>query len=124
MKKNFKIIFGIISILVLGGFLLFIFTNEFKRTINVGDCEGIYYKKLFEKPNKGYLEMAEINAKNDIGNCLCEKYERRKDPIYKKEILKIYHDVGMKWEKHEKPKINIDSICKYRNEIFFRMYDM
>lgn len=124
MKKTLKIIFGTISLLILGGFTLYIFTNEFKRTVKVGECEGIYYKKIFEKPKPGFLDLSESNAKNDVALCLCEKYIVNKNAKYKTEIFKLYNEAGLRYSKFEKPKQNIDSICKYRNEIFFKMYDM
>lgn len=120
MRKTF----AIISIIILGIFLLFIFTNEFKRTVKVGECEGIYYKKFFEKPDPGFIDLSESNAKNDVALCLCEKYILNKNAKYKTEILKLYNKAGLRYSKFEKPKQNIDSICKYRNEIFFKMYDM
>lgn len=114
----------VISILVLGFLVLFIFTNDFKRKIKVLDCEGVYYAKIIEKREPGYIDFSVSNAKNDVANCLCEKYVKNKDANYKKEILKLYEEVGMKWKKYEVPKIDIDTICKHRNEIFFKMYDM
>jgi len=118
MRKTFKIIFGIISILVLGVLFLYVFTNEFEKKIEVLDCEGIYYGKLFEnsKETFGYN-----NAKVDVADCLCEKYQQNGGK-YSKEILKLYEDFDSEYkEKH--PKSNVDSICKYKKDIFWKMYD-
>ena len=64
------------------------------------------------------------NAKVDIANCLCEKYIKNKDTAYKKEIIKLYDNIGLKWEKYEKPNINADTICKYRGQIFIQAFDL
>ena len=90
MKKIFKILLAVISILVVGVLMLYLFTNKFERKLNILDCEGIYYKGLFEKPKPGYLDFSENNAKVDIANCLCEKYIKNKDTAYKKEIIKDF----------------------------------
>lgn len=125
MSRRFKILFGIISIIIFGFFILFIFTNDFKRTVTVLDCEGIYYKKLFEKQKPGYLEVDEGNAKVDVANCLCEKYMITKDNAYKKEILKLYNEpFGGVRLIIKNPSKNIDTICKYRKEIFTKMYNL
>ena len=119
MKKAFKIIFVIISILVLGVFILYVFTNKFERKVKVLDCEGTYYISLFDnsKETFGYN-----NAKVDVANCLCEKYQKNKSK-YSKEVLKLYEDFNSEYkEKHPKP--NIDSICKYKKDIFWKMYDL
>lgn len=125
MNRRFKILLGIISIIIFGFFILFIFTNEFKRTITVLDCEGIYYQKLFEKPEPGYLEIGDGNAKVDVANCLCEKYLKSKNRIYKKEILKLYNEpFGSIRLIIKNPSKNIDTICKYRKEVFTKMYNL
>ena len=124
MKKIFKILLAIISIVVVGVLMLYLFTNKFERKLNILDCEGIYYKGLFEKPKPGYLDFSENNAKVDIANCLCEKYIKNKDTAYKKEIIKLYDNIGLKWEKYEKPNINADTICKYRGQIFIQAFDL
>ena len=119
MNRRFQILIGIISILVFGFFIKFIFTNEFKRTITVLDCAGIYYQKLFEKPESGYLEIGDSNAKVDVANCLCEKYLKSKNRIYEKEILKLYNEpFGSIRLIIKNPSKNIDTICKYRKEVF------
>lgn len=125
MNRRFKILFGIISIIVFGLFILFIFTNDFKRTITILDCEGIYYQRLFEKPQPGYLEIGDSNAKVDVANCLCEKYLKSKNRIYKKEILKLYNEpFGSLRLVIKNPSKNIDTICKYRKEVFTKMYNL
>ncbi len=124
MKKSIKVILGIISVLVVGFFIKFIFTNEFKRTITILDCEGVYYKKLVEKSKPGFIDFSETNAKMDIANCLCEKYNKNKSENYKTEVLNIYKMKGWRWEKYETPKVNIDIICKYRKEVFAKSYNL
>ncbi|KFC24332.1 hypothetical protein [Chryseobacterium sp. FH1] len=123
MNRRFQILIGIISIIVFGFFILFIFTNDFKRKITVLDCEGVYYKKLFEKPKPGFIDFRESNVKMDIANCLCEKYNRNKSENYKTEVLKIIksYDNGERLLKNLK---SIDTICKRRNEIFIKSYDL
>ena len=74
--------------------------------------------------SSGYLDFSENNAKVDIANCLCEKYIKNKDTAYKKEIIKLYDNIGLKWEKYEKPNINADTICKYRGQIFIQAFDL
>lgn len=124
MKKPIKVTLIIVSILVAGGLVLFIFANEFEKKIKILDCEGIYYVKVFEKPRPGYIDFSESNAEKEVAKCLCEKYIKNKDTVYKKEILKIYKMKGWRWEKYEPPKIDIDTICKYRNDIFIKQYDL
>jgi len=40
------------------------------------------------------------------------------------EIIKLYDNIGLKWEKYEKPNINADTICKYRGQIFIQVFDL
>lgn len=124
MKKTFKILLAVISILIVGALMLYLFTNKFERKLNILDCEGTYNKKLFEKPGSGYLDFSESNAKVDVANCLCEKYIKNKETVYKKEIVKLYNNIGLKWKKYEKPNINADTICKYRGQIFIHAFDL
>ena len=123
MKKS-KIISLLLLIIGLSCLGYYVLNHSFKRKIQVLDCEGVYYKKIFEQPKPGFLNIAQMNANTDIGNCLCEKYIETKDSAYKKEILKIYDKVGMKWGNYEIPKIEVDTICKNKNEIFIKTFDL
>lgn len=123
MKKTFKRILGIISFIVFGFFILFIFTNDFKRTITVLDCEGVYYKKLFEKPEPGFLDFSEENARKEVAVCLCEKYLKNRNTQYKIEILKLYDEVGIKYPIYEKGN-KIDSICNNRKYVFLELFNL
>lgn len=123
MKKT-KIISIFLLILAFGGLVYIVLNHSFEKKIKILDCEGIYYKKLFEKPEPGYLDFSESNAKVDVANCLCEKYIKNKDTAYKKEIIKLYNDIGLKWEKYEKPNINADTLCKNRGQIFIEAFDL
>ncbi|MFT3918166.1 hypothetical protein [Cloacibacterium sp.] len=124
MKKS-KIILLSIFTIVFGGLIYIVLNHSFERKIKVLDCEGVYHQKLFEKPKPGYLDFSQSNAKVDVANCLCEKYMKNKDTTYKKEILRFYkeHFGGMRLI-IKNPEKNIDSICKYRNQIFIKMYDL
>ena len=118
MKKTFKILLATMSILILGVFMLYIFTNDFERKLNILDCEGIYYSKIFENNEENLLYN---NAKVDIAKCLCEKYQQNKSEKYKTEILKFYKEFDSEY-KEQHPKPCIDSICKYKDEIFWKIY--
>lgn len=121
--KALKITLAIFLILSLGILMLYIFTNNFERKIKILDCEGVYYSKIFKKPDFYYLN----NAVADVGNCLCEKYLTKKDTVYEKEVLKIFltHRPVMTADHIANAKeIKVDSICKYRRDIFIKMYDM
>ncbi len=124
MKKS-KIILLSIFTIVFGGLIYFVLNHPFERKIKVLDCEGVYHQKLFEKPKPGYLDFSIDNAKVEIANCLCEKYMKNKDTAYKKEILRFYKEPfgGMRLI-IKNPEKNIDSICKYRNQIFIKMYNL
>ena len=104
--------------------MLYLFTNKFERKLNILDCEGIYYKGLFEKPKPGYLDFSENNAKADVALCLCEKYIINKDSVYRKEILKLYKTNSFNMRVIKNPEKSIDSICKYRKEVFMKMYNL
>lgn len=120
MKKTFKILLAVISIVIVGFLILYLFTNKFERKLNVLDCEGLYYSKIFENNEEN---LTCNNAKVDIAKCLCEKYQKNKNEKYKTEILKLYQEFDSEYkEKHPKP--NIDSICKYKNEIFWKIYEL
>lgn len=121
--KALKITLTILFFLVFGIVMLFIFTNDFERKIKILDCEGVYYSKVLKKPDFYYLN----NAVVDVGNCLCEKYMIKKDTVYEKEILKLFltHRPIMTPDHIANAKvIKVDSICKYRSDIFIKMYDM
>ncbi|KFE98329.1 hypothetical protein IX39_12850 [Chryseobacterium formosense] len=121
--KALKITLTILFFLVFGIVMLFIFTNDFERKIKILDCEGVYYSKVLKKPDFYYLN----NAVVDVGNCLCEKYMTKKDTVYEKEILKLFltHRPIMTPDHIANAKvIKVDSICKYRSDIFIKMYDM
>ncbi len=118
MKKTFKILLAVISIVIVGVLILYLFTNNFERKLNVLDCKGVYYSKIFEN-NEGNLTYN--NAKVDVAKCLCEKYQQNKNEKYKTEIFKLYQEFDSEYkEKHPKP--SIDSICKYKDEIFWKIY--
>ncbi len=123
--KNYKIISLALIIVVFGGLIYFVLNHQFERKIKILDCEGVYYKGLFEKPKPGYLDFAESNAKVDVAICLCEKYIKNKDSLHKKEILKLYNEPfgGIRLIM-KNPLKNIDSICKYRNQVFTKMYNL
>lgn len=123
MKKS-KIILLTIFTIVFGGLIYFVLNQPFERKIKVLDCEGVYYKKLFEKPEPGYLDFSESNAKADVAICLCEKYIKNKDSVYRKEILKLYKTNSFNMRVIKNPEKNIDSICKYREEVFMKMYNL
>lgn len=124
VKKN-KIIKIVFIIIAFGGLIFFVLNHPFERKITILDCEGVYYKKLFEKQEPGYLEVDEDNAKVDVAICLCEKYMKKKDSLYKKEILRLYYEPfgGMR-KTFSNPSKNIDSICKYRKDVFTKMYNL
>ena len=102
--------------------MLYLFTNKFERKLNVLDCEGVYYKGLFEKPKPGYLDFSIDNAKVEIANCLCEKYMKSKDVKYKKEILNLFENYKaitiIPDAIYKNPRYKVDSICKYKNMVF------
>lgn len=117
MKKS-KIIKLLLGILGLGIFIFFLMSNDFEKKIKILDCEGIYYSKIYDNSK---TDLSYINAKVDVTKCLCEKYEINKSEKYKTEILKLYENFESDYkEKHQKP--NIDSICKYKDDIFWKMY--
>ena len=119
IKKIISILIASILLIVL---ILFLFTYRFEEKIKILDCEANY--KL-EKSKPGYLDFSESNAKVEVANCLCEKYINTKEGKYKVEILKLYNEPfgGMRMI-IKNPEKNIDTICKYRNEVFTKMHDM
>lgn len=123
MNRRFKILLGILSIIIFGFFILLIFTNDFKRKITVLDCEGVYYKKLFEKPKPGFIDYSEENAKKRIAVCLCEKYLKNRSENYNIEILKLYDEIGVRYSNYEKGN-KIDSICKNRKYVFLELFEL
>ena len=121
MKKIFKILLAIISIVVVGVLMLYLFTNKFERKLNVLDCEGVYYKGLFGSENSFKIESDINDAKGNIAKCLCEKYVINKKKEYKKEILILFekYQGGIVPDAiYKNPNHKIDSICKYREMIF------
>ena len=124
MMKKSKLITLVFLILTFVGLGYFILNYRFERKIKVLDCEGVYHKKLFEKPEPGYLDFSESNAKADVAICLCEKYIKNKDSVYRKEILKLYKTNSFNMRVIKNPEKNIDSICKYREEVFMKMYNL
>lgn len=123
MKKSriIKVSLGIIGLWIL---IFFIFTYKFEKKLKILDCESTYSEKLFEKPEPGYLNFSESNAKNMVALCLCEKYILNKNKNYKNEILKLYEKQGIKYGRFQNSKSKIDSICKYRNQIFFKSFNL
>ena len=121
--KALKIFLAIFLILGLGISMLYIFANTFNMTYKVLDCEGGYSSRLFEKEEN----LTFNNAKADVGICLCEKYMIKKDIVYEKEVLKMFltHRPIMTKDHIANAKvIKVDSICKYRSDIFIKMYNM
>lgn len=107
----------------LGLLIVFLLNNYYSRKkIKILDCEQTYE---LDKPKLGYLEVSESNAKVDVAICLCEKYLENKDKKYKKEILKLYNEPfgGIRLI-IENPEKNIDSLCKHRNNVFTKMYNL
>jgi len=66
-----------------------------------------------------------IKAKRTVAACLCEKYLLRKDTSVASMILLINHSFATSWfDKHPehnqdgRSETNLDSILKYRKEVF------
>ncbi|MCY0968956.1 hypothetical protein [Chryseobacterium wangxinyae] len=120
--KTLKIILIISLIVGLGILIVFLLKDASKKKIKILDCEQLY--KLNE-PKPGFLEVSESNAKVDVATCLCEKYLQNKDEKYKKEIIKLYYEPfgGMRLV-IENPEENIDSLCKHRNAVFTKMFNL
>jgi hypothetical protein len=120
--KISKIILIISLIFGLGILVVFLLKDNSKKKIKILDCEQTY--KL-DEPQPGFLEVSESNAKVDVAICLCEKYLQKKETKYKKEIIKLYKEpFGGIRSIIEKPEENVDSLCKYRNEVFTKMYNL
>lgn len=121
--KAINISATILLIIGLGIFMLYIFTNVFEKKYKILDCEGVYYSKLFKEPES----LVYNNTEAKIGICLCEKYMKNKSPLYENEILKLYqkHKYKMIPESIIKNKgSKIDTICKYRRDVFMKMYNL
>jgi hypothetical protein len=120
--KTSKIILIISAVFGLGFLIVFLLNNYSKKKIKILDCEQTYE---LNKPKLGYLEVSESNAKVDVAICLCEKYLENKDKKYKKEILKLYNEPfgGIRLT-IKNPEKNIDSLCKHRNNVFTKMYNL
>lgn len=113
----------IILIIGLGILILYIFTNEFEKKYKILDCEGVYYSKLFREPESLIYD----NTEAEVGICLCEKYMKNKSPLYEKEILKLYQKKRFKMIPEsimENKGSKIDTICKYRRNVFMKMYNL
>lgn len=113
----------ILLIFGLGIFICYIFTNEFEREYKILDCKGVYYSKLFREPE----DLTYDNTEAGIGVCLCEKYMKNKNPLYKNEILKLYQKHRFKMIRESIIKnqgSKIDTICKYRRDVFMKMYNL
>jgi len=111
-----SLIFGLAILIVL------LLKNNSKKEINILDCKQTYE---LDEPQPGFVEFSESNAKVDVAICLCEKYLQNKDEKYKKEIIKLYNEPfgGIRLI-IENPKENIDSLCKHRNEVFTKMFNL
>jgi hypothetical protein len=120
--KTSKIILTISLIFGLGILVVFILKNNSKKEIKILDCVQSYE---LNEPQPGFLEVSKSNAEVDVAICLCEKYLQNKDDKYKKEIIKLYQEPfgGMRLI-IENPEENIDSLCKHRNEVFTKMYNL
>ena len=120
--KALQITSAIFLIIGLGILMLYIFSNTFNMTYKVLDCESGYSSKLFER-DKG---LTYNNAKADVGICLCEKYIKNNNSLYKEEILKLYDQHTYKII-FDYIKINkedkVDTICKHRTDAFMKMYN-
>ena len=118
--KIFKI--SIIGLLIIGlGILMFFtFKNRFEREFEVLGCKEAYN---IEKPEPGFINFSESNAKNRVAVCLCEKYMQHRDTKYKIEILKLYDEIGARYPSYEKGN-KLDSICKNRKYVFLELFDL
>lgn len=117
MRKT-KIISLLLVIIGLSCLGYFILNHSFKRKIKVLDCEASYFGKLFNSVKT--VEYRQEEAK--VGICLCEKYMKNKEKIYKDEILTLFEENGgigiIPDAIYKNPKNKVDSICAYRDMIF------
>ncbi|MFC6266826.1 hypothetical protein [Frigoriflavimonas asaccharolytica] len=121
MNTKKKILIILSSIFLIGA-VVFVFNYSFLKKIEILDCEATY---TVEKPEPGFLDVSEGNAKVEVALCLCEKYDINKETIYKNEILKLYDEpFGGFRLLFKNPEKNVDSICKYRNDVFTKMYNL